>query len=255
MKTVKYILLSLLVCGAVSAKVKVTLQNSVVHDTDSLIVKDGRLLLPAENLQVPFAQVAAAEFVFDGFSIEQCRILFNQGDHAGIIRRLAGEKSSLMAAASLKGNASDWLRLLFRAQFHSGDFAAARSTAQTLRTAGSPLASEMAPYEILTLIEDNRIAEATKAFEALKPTDSAAADFIRARLSVAGGENKAALQHLAHLQAFHYREQEWMPGALFYEGLVSKQADMPEAAGFAVRELETLYPASRWCQMAKDQLK
>lgn len=255
MKTVKYILLSLLVCSAVSAKVKVTFQNGVAREMDSLTVKDGRLLLPAENAQVPFAQAASAEFVFEGFSIEQCRALFNQGDYAGIIRRLAGEKTSLIAAASLQGNAADWFLMLFRAQFHSGDYVAVRSTVQTLRAAGSPLAGETAPYEILTVIEDNRIAEATKAFEALNPADTAAAEFIRARLAAAGGNNKTALQHLARLQAFHYREQEWMPGALFYEGLVSKQADMPEAAGFAALELKTLYPASRWCQMTKDQLK
>ncbi len=256
MKTVKFILLSLLVCGTVSAKVKVTLQSGVTRDISSLTVKDGRLLLPPENTQTPLAQVALVEFAFDGFSIEQCRNLFDQGDYAGIVRKLANEKSSLMAAALLQGNASDWLRMLFRAQFHSGDVAAMRSTVQALRTVGSPLAVEAVPYEILALIEDNRIAEAANAFNALRASnDNAAAEFIRARLALAGANYKEALQHLARLQAFHYREQEWIPNVLFYEGLASKQADMPEAVGFAVRELETLYPASRWCQMAKDQLK
>ena len=255
MKTAKYILLSLLICGAVSAKVKVSLQNGVTRDMDSLTVRDGKLLLLPENTLIPLAQVVSAEFVFEGFSIEQCQNLFDQGDYAGAIRGLSDKKPSLLAAAPLQGNASDWLRMLFRAQFHSGDVAAMRSTVQTLRAAGSPLAVEAVPYEILALIDENRIAEATKAFEVLRQPDPAAAEFIRARLAVAGGNYKEALQHLARLQAFHYREKEWMPGALFYEGLASKQVDMPEAAGFAVRELETLYPASRWCQMAKDQLK
>ena len=254
MKTVKYILLSLLVCGTASAKVKVTFQSGVTRDMNSLTVRDGRILLP-DNTLIPLAQTASVEFVFDGFSFEQCRNLFDQGDYAGIVRRLADEKSSLLAAALLPGNAPDWLRMLFRAQFHSGDVAAMRSTVQALRAAGSPLAVEAIPYEILALIDENRIAEATKAFNALRSSENAAAELIRARLALAGGNYKEALQHLARLQAFHYREQEWMPGALFYESLVSKQADMPEAAGFAARELETLYPASRWCQMAKDQLK
>ena len=255
MKTVKYILLSLLVCGAASAKVKVTLQSGVARDMNSLTVRDGRILLLPDNTLIPLAQAASVEFVFDGFSFEQCQNLFDQGDYTGIVRKLADEKSSLLAAALLQGNSSDWLRMLFRAQFHSGDVAAMRSTVQALRTAGSPLAVEAVPYEILALIDENRIAEATKAFNALRPPENAAAEFIRARLAAAGGDYKGALQHLARLQAFHYREQEWIPGALFYEGLVSKQVDMPEASGFAVRELQTLYPASRWCQMAKDQLK
>ncbi len=255
MKIVKYILLSLLVCGTVSAKVKVTLQSGVTRDMDSLTVKDGKLLLLPDNTPISLSQVALVEFIFDGFSFEQGQNLFDRGDYTGIIRKLADEKSSLLAAALLQGNTSDWLRMLFRAQFHGGDVAAMRSTVQALRTAGSPLAVEAVPYQILALIDENRIAEATKAFNVLRPPENAAAEFIRARLAVVGGDNKAALQHLARLQAFHYREKEWMPGALFYESLVSKQADMPEAAGFAVRELETLYPASRWCQMAKDQLK
>lgn len=252
MRTVKYILLGLLVCGAVSAKVKVALQNNEAHDTDALIVKDGRILLSAANLQVPLAQVASAEFVFEGFSLEQCRALFDQGDHAGIIRRLAGEKSSLLAASSLKGNASDWLRLFFRAQFHSGDYAAARSTAQALRTAGGPLAIETAPYEILTLIEENRIAEAKKVFEALKPADSAAAEFIRARLSVAGGDDKAALQYLARLQAFYYREAEWLPPAVFLAGQIYKKDGQIGAAAYAAEELTRSWPESIWSRRAAE---
>jgi len=251
-KAVKYILLSLLVCGAASAKVKVTLQNNVVRDMDALTVKDGRLLLPAENKQVPLAQVVSAEFAFEGFPIEQCRILFDQGDYAGIIRRLAGEKASLMAAASLKGNASDWLRLLFRAQFRSGDYAAARSTAQSLRTAGSPLAVETVPYEILTLIEDNRIAEATKAFEAWKPADSAAAEFIRARLALAGGNDKQALQHLARLQAFYYREADWLPPAVFLEGQIYKKTGQTGAAAYAAEELTRIWPGNVWSRRAAE---
>lgn len=252
MRTVKYILLGLLVCGAVSAKVKVTLQNNAVHDTDSLIVKDGRILLSAANLQVPLAQVVSAEFVFEGFSLEQCRILFDQGDYAGIARKLAGEKASLTSAAALKGNATDWLRLLFRAQFHSGDYAAARSTAQSLRTAGSPLAAETVPYAILTLIEENRIAEAKKVFEAWKPADSAAADFIRARLALASGDNKAALQYLARLQAFYYREAEWLPPAVFLEGQIYKKTGQTGAAAYAADELTRIWPGSIWSRRAAE---
>jgi len=251
-KTVKYILLSLLFCGAVSAKILVTLQSGVERNMDSLTIKEGRLLLPAENAQIFLDHVASVEFSFDGFSIEQCRVLFDQCDYDGIVRRLADEKSSLMAAASLKGNGQDWLRLFFRAQFHSGDVAAMRSTAQDLRTAGSPLAAETGPYEILALIGDNRIAAATKAFDASKATDNAASDLIRARLSVAGGKDKEALQHLARLQAFHYREKEWLPPAVFLEGQIYKKAGQTRAAAYAAEELTRGWPGSVWSRRAAE---
>jgi uncharacterized protein HemY len=251
-KTVKYILLSLLVCGAVSAKIVVTLQSGVERTIDSLTIKDGRLLLPPENVQILLAQVASVEFGFDGFSIEQCRALFDQGDYAGIVRRLANEKPSLLAAASLKGNAPDWLRLFLRAQFHSGNVAAMRSTTQALQTAGSSLAAEMVPYEILALIEENRITEAAKAFDASKPADNAASDLIRARLSVAGGNDKEALQHLARLQGFHYREKEWLLPAVFLEGQIYKKAGQTRAAAYAAEELNRGWPGSVWSRRAAE---
>jgi hypothetical protein len=251
-KTVKYILLSLLLCGAVFAKVKVTMQNGVVRDMDSLTLREGRIFLPAENIQIPLAQAASVEFVFAGFSIEQCRALFDQGDYDGIIRKLADEKSSLIAAASLQGNAAEWLRLLFRAQFYSGDVAALRSTAQTLRTAGSPLSAETVPYEILALIGDGRITEATKAFDTWKPADGAAAEFIRARLSVAGGDYKQALQHLARLQTFYYRETEWLPPAVFLEGQIYKKTGQVRATAYVAEELNRSWPGSVWSRRAAE---
>jgi hypothetical protein len=253
--TTKFIFLVLLICNAAFAKVKVTLQSGTVRTLDSLIVKDGRLLLPAENVQVPVVQVTEAEFTFDGFSTEQCRELLERSDTDTVVRKLADAKNSLLTAVSFKGNAPEWLRLLSRAQFHNGDYAAAILTMQTLRQTGNLSAEEFAPYEILSLIEGNRIAEAAKLFEASKMTDKAAAEFILARLSASRSDYKDALQHLARLQIFYYREKEWMPCALFYEGLVSKQAELPAASAAAVQELETLYPAGRWCRMAKEQLK
>jgi hypothetical protein len=145
--------------------------------------------------------------------------------------------------------------LLSQAQFHNGDYAAATATMQTLRQTGDLSAEESAPYEILSLIEGNRIAEAAKLFDVAKMPDKAAAELILARLSASRLDYKDALQHLARLQIFYYREKEWMPCALFYEGLVSKQVGLSAASAAAVQELETLYPASRWCRMAKEQLK
>ncbi|NOU35680.1 MAG: hypothetical protein HOO88_02755 [Kiritimatiellaceae bacterium] len=255
MKISKLIFLMLLVCHAAFAKVKVTLQSGTVRTMDSLVVKDGRLLLSAENVQVPVVQVVSAEFTFDGFSTGQCRELLDRGDADGVIKKIADAGTSLLAAVSMKGNAPEWLRLLSRAQFHSGDYAAAIATMQTLRQTGNLSAEEFAPYEIISLIEANRIAEAAKMFDAAKMSDKAAAEFILARLSASRSDYKEALQHLARLQIFYYREKEWMPCALFYEGLVSKQAELPTASAAAVQELETLYPASRWCRIAKEQLK
>jgi tetratricopeptide (TPR) repeat protein len=222
---------------------------------DSLIVKDGRLLMPAENVQIPVVQVVSAEFTFDGFSTAQCRELLERSDTDTVIRKLTDAKDSLLTAVAFKGNAPEWLRLLSQAQFHNGDYAAATATMQTLRQTGDLSAEESAPYEILSLIEGNRIAEAAKLFDAAKMPDKAAAELILARLSASRSDYKDALQHLARLQIFYYREKEWMPCALFYEGLVSKQVGLPAASAAAVQELETLYPASRWCRMAKEQLK
>jgi hypothetical protein len=76
--------------------------------------------------------------------------------------------------------------------------------------------------------------------------------FESARLAVEQGHYKEALQDLAQITIGHSRDGEWMPAALFYEGMVYKQTGRPEAAAYVAEELTVGWPASDWSRRAEE---
>jgi hypothetical protein len=78
----------------------------------------------------------------------------------------------------------------------------------------------------------------------------AAALFETARQAVDQGQYKEALETLAQISVFHSRDPEWVPAAVFYEGLVYKQTGHPEAARHAAEELLLGWPDSAWSRRA-----
>jgi hypothetical protein len=80
------------------------------------------------------------------------------------------------------------------------------------------------------------------------PVFAADAEAVLERARAAAGEERyaAALEHLAQIQAFHYRETGAMPEALFYIAWIYQQTKAPERSADAVRELNRFYPESRW---------
>ncbi len=108
---------------------------------------------------------------------------------------------------------------------------------------------------VLKLIDGNQVAEASRAFAALKNPDAlspAMAEFVRGRLSLAEKKYPAALQHFSNVIVFHSRDLEWMPAATFYEGIVYKRTGYLAAASNIVAELEMAYPGSEWSRRAAE---
>jgi hypothetical protein len=73
-----------------------------------------------------------------------------------------------------------------------------------------------------------------------------------ARMAVEQGRYKEALQDLAQITIGRSRDGDWIPAALFYEGMVYKQTGRPEAAAYVAEELTVGWPSSDWSRRAEE---
>jgi hypothetical protein len=80
----------------------------------------------------------------------------------------------------------------------------------------------------------------------------ASALFESARLAVEQGQFTEALQNLAQITIVHSRDGEWVPAALFYEGVVYKKTGQPEAAAYVAEELTVGWPTSDWSRRTEE---
>jgi len=111
---------------------------------------------------------------------------------------------------------------------------------------------------VLTLIDQNKPAEAARAFAALKTPDApspAMAEFVRGRLAITKKKYPEALQHFSNVVVFHSRNPKWMPAATFYEGVVYKKTGYLTAASNIVEELKLAYPDTEWSRRAGELKK
>lgn len=256
MKHLSCIVLCLLIGGlSRGAQIEVTFRNGAVRTLTEFTVANNRLLLPAEQLRVDLAQVASVEFLFDGPPEEQPDGRMKQGRGDRVAEKLNPLADSLVAAVNLPGNSARLLGLLYKARFHQGDSDGMRALLDVLRRVDSPYAGDAAPYEIITWIDEGRIDEAARRFEQEDNLPAAARLFIEARLAVADGDIGTALRILARLQAFHFREAEWMPAALAEEARLRQGTGKRVAAGFAAREARFFYPHSRAAQQLDEMME
>ncbi len=108
---------------------------------------------------------------------------------------------------------------------------------------------------VLALIDQNKTAEAARAFAAVKNPDArspAMAEFVRGRIAFAEKKYPEALQHFSNVIVFHSRDPEWMPAATFYEGKVYRKTGYLVAALNIAEELELAYPDTVWSQRATE---
>lgn len=75
-----------------------------------------------------------------------------------------------------------------------------------------------------------------------------------AKTAFAEEQYAEALEHLAQIQAFHYREAEQMAEALFYVALIYQKTEAPERSAQVVRELSRFYPESPWSLKAEEEI-
>jgi len=124
-------------------------------------------------------------------------------------------------------------------------------TPETLRTEkkNSPAEQPALLRQILGLIDQNRIDEASTLFETARKMDKASPpmlEYLHARLAIARESYTEALQHLAQISVFYSRDPEWAPAAVFFEGLVYKRTGQAEAARQAAGDLLLGWPESEW---------
>ncbi|MFA5689632.1 MAG: hypothetical protein WC959_10880 [Kiritimatiellales bacterium] len=213
----------------------------------------GAALLTSAQVQKPAAP--PPPFILDHTAVEQFNETFTAGDFAGAADILNTQKPALIAALARPGDAAEWMAKLVRAEYHSGDFASMRSAVNALKKSGSPLAGEAAVYELLAQMDEGKAAVVTAALPNVTLSDCAAAEMVYARAAVESGDHKTALRHLARLGAFHYRETDWLPPALYHESLIYRQTGAAKAEQFTVRELKASDPSGRWHQKAVEELK
>jgi hypothetical protein len=75
-----------------------------------------------------------------------------------------------------------------------------------------------------------------------------------ARAAVEEKRYADALEQLARIQAFHYRDTEALPEALFYIARIYQLTEAPERSAQAVRELNRFYPESSWTLKANREI-
>ena len=210
------------------------------------------LISPALFSQTPPAAEPPA-FRMSRSTAEQFNAVFNAGDFKEAADILASQKPE-MIAASAQPEASAWLNRLIRAEYHSGDFASMRSLISSLR--GTPLAENLIAFELLAQIDEGRAAAVASALEKSELTiQTPAMEMVRARIAYAAGDMKTALRHFSRVQAFHYREADWLAPALFYEALIYRNTGSASAESFAVRELKASDPVGRWYKKAVEELQ
>ena len=137
------------------------------------------------------------------------------------------------------------VKFLLATIWFSAFFAQAQDTALELKA-------------VLALIDQNKPAEAARAFVAVKSPDArspAMAEFVRGRIAIAEKKYPEALQHFSNVIVFHSRDPEWMPAATFYEGVVYKKTGYLTAASNIVEELKLAYPDTVWSRRAAELKK
>lgn len=237
------------------AQIEVTFRNGAVRTLAELNIANNRLVLPEEQLRVDVAQVTSVNVLFDGPAEEQPEGLMRQGRADRVAEKLEPLADSLVNAVNLPGNATPLLGLLYKARFHQGDAEGMREVLDVLRRVNSRYAEDAAPYEIMTWIDEGRIEDAIRRFEQEGDLPQAPRLLIEARLAAARGEIREALRVLAQLQAFYFREAEWMPGALGEEVRLRQIAGQEIAADFAAREARFFYPQSRAAQQLDEMME
>jgi len=119
---------------------------------------------------------------------------------------------------------------------------------------GRLLAADGAGKQIVSLLDAGRFTEAAELLASADVT-GAAGELVRARIALDAGEVEQALHHLSRLQAFYYREVDWLPPALYYEAMIFKKSSTPENGVSALQELLIMYPESSWGRKARQEFE
>lgn len=109
--------------------------------------------------------------------------------------------------------------------------------------------------QVAGLLDQNRTDEAAALLETLPQAGSASVplkDYLCARLAFARGQYTETLNALARAQMAGRPGDEWLPAAIFLEGMVYKKTGPATAAASAAEELKRGWPDSEWSRRAAE---
>lgn len=109
--------------------------------------------------------------------------------------------------------------------------------------------------QTLKLLDQNRTEEAAVLFETVRNTEAGSSTmgkYLSARLDFERGQYTEALQQLAQVMISGERNSEWLPAAVFLEGMIYKKNGQAEAAACAAEELTLGWPESIWSRRAAE---
>jgi tetratricopeptide (TPR) repeat protein len=240
-------------------RVEITFNNGAKRTVDDLVVESDKVILAAENLQVPFDQIQSADFSFDEpLSFDECDVFLKRCAYKDMVTRLDALLNPVRQGFGLRGNLDGYLQYKMRACFWAKQYAEAAATADILQKKNSAYAPLAGLYQVLILLEQNKPADnVSQAFSQISDPEQISAPiahFIRGRLAMETRSYDEALQHFSEVVVYHSRDPEWAPAAAFYEGAVYKRTGYLESASAIADELKIAYPDADWGRRA-DELK
>ena len=257
--SVSVILLAASVGAQAVYEVELTFENGATRTVTDLVVQGGKVILAAENLQVPFEQIQSAVFTFEEpLTEEECVVWLKQGAYKKMVTRLDAFLAPVESGLALPGNLDLFVQYKMRAAFWAGDYAKAGATAKLLQGKNSTYAPLSRLYQVLILLEEGKkadeVAQAFKQINSPEKISVPAALFIQGRLAMSARNYDEALQLFSDILVYHGRNPEWVPAASFYEGVVYKRTGYLESVANIASELKIAYPDGYWGRQA-DELK
>lgn len=261
MKFCRIILFSLFVVasGAAAADYEVTYTfvNGAKRTADNLVVQGGKVILAKDNLQVPFEQIAMADFTFEEpLPVEQCEILLKQASYNELAEQLEAFLSPVKQALNLPGNLDVYIQYNMRACFWTEQYEEALGLARILQAKGSRYAPLASLYELMIMLEEQQPVEdirtALGKIENPEEISGAMVEYIRGRLALEDTKYDQALQHFARVLVYYRRDPEWVPAATFQEGTIYRSGGEYDKMSAVRKELKLAYPDRYWGERATE---
>ncbi|MCX6996574.1 MAG: hypothetical protein NTV49_05700 [Kiritimatiellaeota bacterium] len=202
------------------------------------------------------ADIESLEFEFD-FDRAGLQQLYDQGQYGDVARLLKPALEPTFPFLVGRNNAYPYIRRWVKCLYWDGQYAETIAAAQRLHKDSSDPAiqREMLGLTAAALVGAGRTNEVPAFLRALEPIaktneESAAYWYATAQLHVAHKKIPEAQETIARLIGFRRHDPDWMPPALYLSAQLYARAKQPAVVRQIVKELNTLYPKSRWTTQA-----
>ncbi len=238
---------------------KVSMQNGNSFVIKKLNIKGERLYSDDGKASTSVSLITAVEFRFSGINLSMCEKMFRSGDRKSLEGLLNQYVSPVVPYSYLPGNLGEYMVWMLRAEFWNGNQSAAVKTIEALREMDDPEWVKTANlYFVVLLLEQGNVADAKSLFEGVVDPEHFSvpmAEYIRAKLAIAVGEHRSAMQYIAQILAFHSDDAEWMAPATALELEVYQASGQLEKAQVVAQELMMAYPGTVWGKLGEKVMK